>query len=273
MSRWQSRPSLCCLQTWLYQLCSTMQVSHLHISHFTEYWSQWALLGKQPALKYRKFMKKTTLNHQQNAILQYHLVWAVFTVTLFQPWKCWMKELRDIANATVHGTCWHHSAISWDRDDENYKYSIDAIPRHHKIWYRFDFSSDGSWWIEAVIEAKIVVFSQVFISMLAINGVGFLCRTCTNSPQGNLMLAAAIFLFLALLIFLFCFDFGGDLKPGVMTKVKTLLSHFQVLFWIWNTSPCTLVIVIPYTWSAKLKTIKCCCTEHSVVFIQEHEDC
>lgn len=56
----------------------------------------------------------------------------------------------------------------------------------------------------------------------------FFYRTCTNSPQGNLMLAAAILLFLALLIFLFLFDFGADLKPGVMTKVKTLLSHFQV---------------------------------------------
>lgn len=42
------------------------------------------------------------------------------------------------------------------------------------------------------------------------------------------MLSAAVILFVALLVFLFLFDFGNDLKPGVMTKVKTLLTHFQV---------------------------------------------
>ena len=42
------------------------------------------------------------------------------------------------------------------------------------------------------------------------------------------MLAAAILLFVVLLGVLFLLDFGTDLKPGVMTKVKTLLMHFQV---------------------------------------------
>lgn len=42
------------------------------------------------------------------------------------------------------------------------------------------------------------------------------------------MLAAAILLFIALLCVLFILDFGTDLKPGVMTKIKTLLTHFQV---------------------------------------------
>ena len=42
------------------------------------------------------------------------------------------------------------------------------------------------------------------------------------------MLAFAVILFIALLVVLFVFDFGTDLKPGVMIKVKTLLTHFQV---------------------------------------------
>ena len=42
------------------------------------------------------------------------------------------------------------------------------------------------------------------------------------------MLAFVVLLFTALLVVLFVFDFGTDLKPGVMIKVKTLLTHFQV---------------------------------------------
>ena len=42
------------------------------------------------------------------------------------------------------------------------------------------------------------------------------------------MLSFAILLFLALIVVLFVLDFGTDLKPGVMTKIKTLLAHFQV---------------------------------------------
>lgn len=42
------------------------------------------------------------------------------------------------------------------------------------------------------------------------------------------MLAFAIILLIALIVVLFIFDFGTDLKPGVMSKIKTLLAHFQV---------------------------------------------
>ena len=42
------------------------------------------------------------------------------------------------------------------------------------------------------------------------------------------MLSFAILLFLVLIVVLFVLDFGTDLKPGVMTKIKTLLAHFQV---------------------------------------------
>lgn len=42
------------------------------------------------------------------------------------------------------------------------------------------------------------------------------------------MLSFAVLLFLVLLGVLFILDFGTDLKPGVMTKIKTLLAHFQV---------------------------------------------
>ena len=42
------------------------------------------------------------------------------------------------------------------------------------------------------------------------------------------MLTFAILLILALIVVLFVLDFGTDLKPGVMTKIKTLLAHFQV---------------------------------------------
>lgn len=44
------------------------------------------------------------------------------------------------------------------------------------------------------------------------------------------MLSFAILLFLVLIVVLFVLDFGTDLKPGVMTKIKTLLAHFQVSF-------------------------------------------
>ena len=44
------------------------------------------------------------------------------------------------------------------------------------------------------------------------------------------MLSFAILLFIALIMVLFVLDFGTDLKPGVMTKIKTLLAHFQVSF-------------------------------------------
>jgi hypothetical protein len=42
------------------------------------------------------------------------------------------------------------------------------------------------------------------------------------------MLTFAIVMILALIFVLFVLDFGTDLKPGVMTKIKTLLTHFQV---------------------------------------------
>jgi len=42
------------------------------------------------------------------------------------------------------------------------------------------------------------------------------------------MLTFAIILILALIFVLFVLDFGTDLKPGVMTKIKILLTHFQV---------------------------------------------
>lgn len=46
------------------------------------------------------------------------------------------------------------------------------------------------------------------------------------------MLSLAILLFMALIVVLFVFDFGTDLKPGIMTRVKILLAHFQVHFLI-----------------------------------------
>lgn len=61
------------------------------------------------------------------------------------------------------------------------------------------------------------------------------------------MLAFAVLAFLALLVVLFVLDFGVDLKPGVLTKIKTLLTHFQVTLLVLPSPTTTVSHTSDYT--------------------------
>lgn len=56
-----------------------------------------------------------------------------------------------------------------------------------------------------------------------------LCRECSINGQAKAMLAITVILFIVLVVALFAktWHFGGR-GPGIMTKVKIFLTHFQV---------------------------------------------
>lgn len=55
------------------------------------------------------------------------------------------------------------------------------------------------------------------------------CRQCKGNSQARAMLAVSVILFALLVVALFArsWEFGGH-GPGIMTKVKIFLTHFQV---------------------------------------------
>jgi len=57
------------------------------------------------------------------------------------------------------------------------------------------------------------------------------CRSCQHSGLAKAMMAFAIILIVVVFVLIFAYnwDFGDPRKPGIMTKVKIVITHFQVL--------------------------------------------
>lgn len=57
------------------------------------------------------------------------------------------------------------------------------------------------------------------------------CKECNQSGQAKIMLAVTVILIVVVVgvLFVWSFEFGDPTQPGFMTKIKILLSHFQIL--------------------------------------------
>ena len=57
------------------------------------------------------------------------------------------------------------------------------------------------------------------------------CQSCNKTAQAKAMISIAAILLAAVIVFIFAkgLEFGDPSQPGIMTKVKILLTHFQLL--------------------------------------------